>query len=259
MITPSATNPAVTLVGDYIFRTCFIDPYQGEAMANYLTDRLHVTRAAMLVDNKADYSRGLAEYFEKTFTARGGRIVSKLSYQGGDSDFRPPLTAIKASNPEVIFLPGYYTDVAQIVSQARDLGITAPFAGGDGWDSPKLMEAGGSAMEGCFFSDHYFVDDQAPAVRAFAQRYESKYHVRPDALAALGYDAAGVLLNAISHSGQNLNARSVRDALAHVKKYPGVTGNLSFDKDRNPTGKRLVLLEIKGGRFQIKDAYEPRS
>jgi branched-chain amino acid transport system substrate-binding protein len=256
MISPSSTNPKVTEVGDYIFRMCFIDPYQGEAMANYLSKTAGMKRAAILIDVKSDYSTGLASFFERTFLANGGQIVIKQSYAKGDSDFRSQLTAIKGANPEVIFVPGYYNDIGQIAIQARDLGMQQPLAGGDGWESPKLIEIGGKALEGCFYSNHYHVDDPSPAVREFVQKYEERFGAKPDSLAALGYDSAKVLADAIKRAGTT-DGPALRDAIAATKGYSGVTGMINLGPDRNPIGKKLVVLEIKDGQLVLKDVVDP--
>src|SRR5262249_22534623 len=159
MITPSCTNPQVTKAGDYVFRMCFIDSSQAPIRSHFGSDDLHAKRGAILTDIRNDYSTGLTASIEQTFTASGGQIVAKQSYSNGDSDFRSQLTAIRTANPDVIFIPGYYTDVGQIANQARDLGMKAPFVGGDGWESPKLLEIGGKALEGSFYANHYFYAD----------------------------------------------------------------------------------------------------
>lgn len=256
MITPSSTNPRVTEVGDYIFRMCFIDPYQGEAMANYLSSELKMTRAAILIDVKSDYSTGLASFFKRTFTGNGGKVVVEQSYSKGDSDFRSQLTAIKAANPEVIFVPGYYNDIGQIAIQARDLGMKQPLAGGDGWESPKLIEIGGKALEGSFYSNHYHVDDPSPAVKDFVAKYEARYGRKPDSLAALGYDSAKVLADAIRRAGTT-DGPKLRDAIAATKNFSGVSGNITLGPDRNPIGKKLVVLEVKDGNTVLKAVVDP--
>jgi branched-chain amino acid transport system substrate-binding protein len=256
MITPSSTNEKVTKVGDYIFRMCFIDPYQGEAMANYLYKTLKLTKAALLVDVKSDYSTGLAANFERTFVANGGTIVGKQSYAKGDSDFRAQLTTLKGSAPDVVFVPGYYNDIGQIAIQARDLGMTMPLAGGDGWESPKLIEIGGKALEGCFYSNHYHVDDPSPAVREFVQKYQARFGVQPDSLAALGYDSARVLADAIKRAGTTEGAK-LRDAIASTKGFSGVTGMINLGPDRNPIGKKLAVLQIQNGRLALKGLVDP--
>lgn len=256
MITPSSTNEKVTQVGDYIFRMCFIDPYQGEAMANYLSNQVGMKRAAVLIDVKSDYSTGLAANFERVFRANGGQIVGKQSYAQGDSDFRSQLTTLKAANPEVIFVPGYYNDIGQIAIQARDLGMTQPLAGGDGWESPKLIEIGGKALEGSFYSNHYHVDDPSPSVREFVQKYQERYGAKPDSLAALAYDSARVLAQAIRTAGTTEGPK-LRDAIAATKNFPGVTGNITLGPDRNPIGKKLVVLEIRNGTTALKAVVDP--
>jgi branched-chain amino acid transport system substrate-binding protein len=256
MITPSSTNPKVTEVGDYIFRMCFIDPYQGEAMANFLSKQAGMKKAAILIDNKSDYSTGLASFFERTFIANGGQIVAKASYAQGDSDFRSQLTNIKSANPEVIFVPGYYNDIGQIAIQARDLGMKQPLAGGDGWESPKLIEIGGKALEGCFYSNHYHIDDPSPAVREFVQKYEERFGAKPDSLAALGYDSTRVLAEAIKRAGTTDGAK-LKDAIAATKGYGGVTGMINLGPDRNPIGKKLAVLEIKNGQLTLKATVDP--
>jgi len=256
MITPSSTNEKVTEVGDYIFRMCFIDSYQGEAMANYLAKDLNIKAAALLIDVKSDYSTGLAANFKKTFLANGGRITLEQSYAQGDSDFRSQLTSIKASNPGAIFIPGYYNDIGQIAIQARDLGMTMPLAGGDGWESPKLIEIGGKALEGSFYSNHYYVEDPAPAVRDFVQKYQERFGAKPDSLAALGYDSARVLADAIKRAGTT-DGPKLRDAIASTKGFAGVTGTINLGPDRNPIGKKLVILEVKNGQLSLKAAVDP--
>lgn len=256
MITPSSTNERVTQVGDYIFRMCFIDPYQGEAMANYLSRQLGMKRAAVLIDVKSDYSTGLSANFERVFIANGGQIVGKQSYAQGDSDFRSQLTTLKSTNPEVVFVPGYYNEIGQIAIQARDLGMTMPLAGGDGWESPKLIEIGGKALEGSFYSNHYHVDDPSPAVREFVQKYQERYGATPDSLAALGYDAARVLADAIKRAGTT-DGPKLRDAIAATQNFQGVTGMITLGPDRNPIGKKLAILEIKDGKTILKGVVDP--
>ncbi|HEX6178569.1 MAG TPA: ABC transporter substrate-binding protein [Thermoanaerobaculia bacterium] len=256
MITPSSTNPTVTEKGDYIFRMCFLDSYQGESMANYISQQLKMNRAAILVDVKSDYSTGLAQFFEEAFVKNGGRIVARQSYAKGDNDFRAQLTAIRSANPQVIFVPGYYNDIGQIAIQARDLGIRQPLAGGDGWESPKLIEIGGKALEGCFYSNHYFAGDPAQSVRQFVDKYRERFGQTPDSLAALGYDSAKVLANAMSKAGK-LDGPSIRDQIAATKGFPGVTGTINIGPDRNPSGKKLVIVEIRNGDLALKDSVDP--
>ena len=258
MITPSSTNPEVTTKGDYIFRMCFIDSYQGPIMAQFAANDLKAKRAAILTDIKNDYSTGLTVSIEQTFNASGGRVVGKQSYSNGDSDFRSQLTALRTTNPEVIFVPGYYTDVGQIASQARDLGIKAPFVGGDGWESPKLLEIGGKALVGSFYANHYHFSDPSPAVRNFVERYKQRFGVVPDALAALGYDAMKVLADSMKRA-QKLDGPSLRDAIAATKDFQGVTGVITLGPDRNPIGKKIVIEEIKNGQLTLRTTIDPKA
>jgi branched-chain amino acid transport system substrate-binding protein len=256
MITPSSTNPTVTQKGDYIFRMCFLDDYQGQAMARYIAGTLGIKKVAVLIDSKSDYSTGLAKFFSDAFVAAGGKIVATQSYAKGDSDFRSQLTAIKAANPEVLYVPGYYNDIGQIAMQARDLGMQQPLAGGDGWESPKLIEIGGKALEGCFYSNHYFAGDPSPVVRDFVEKYKEKNSATPDALAALAYDAARVLADAIKRAGK-ADGPAIRDAIASTKGFAGVTGTINLGADRNPEGKKLVIVEVRNGELALKASVDP--
>ncbi len=255
MISPSSTNPAVTKKGDYIFRVCFTDPYQGKAIAMFARNTLHVTTAAILRDNKNDYSVGLAEVIRKELTALGGKIVAEQSYSGGDSDFRPQLTAIKGTNPQVLFIPGFYTEVGQIAIQARDLGITVPMVGGDGWDSPTVIQIGGKSVDGCYFSDHYFFDEPRPAVQRFVAEIRKRSGKNPDANAALGYDALYVLTNAITRAG-SLDGKAVRDQIAATKDYQGVSGVISMGPNRDPI-KPVAMIKIDGGTTHFAGWIQP--
>lgn len=257
MITPSSTNPEVTKKGDYIFRTCFTDDYQGPAMADYTATQLGVKTAAILTDVKNDYSVFLGRDFERKFTEDGGKIVAKVSYSNGDSDFRAQLTSIKPSNPQILWVPGYYTDVGQIAQQARDLGITAPLVGGDGWVSPKLVEIGGKALEGCYYANHYSYDDPSPIVRNFVDKYKQRFGNKPDGMAALAYDAMHVLADAMKRA-KKLDGPTLRDAIAATKGLQGVTGTINLGPDRNPVGKKIVVEEIKNGQLVVKGTVQPK-
>ncbi len=255
MVTPSSTNPKVTQVGDYIFRVCFTDIQQGEADAKFAAKSLKFKKAALLYDVRNDYSVGLRLVFAQKFKEYGGEIVAEQSYSEGDSDFRAQLTQLKSANPEVIYVPGYYTEVGTIARQSKDLGIVAPLLGGDGWDSPRLWEIGGTALNGCYFSNHYSVDDPAPAVRKFVADYKQKYGATPDALAALGYDAARILADAFRRANST-DGGKVRDALAQTRNYAGVTGTITIDKDRNAL-KPVVMLKVQDGKFVFQERIEP--
>jgi branched-chain amino acid transport system substrate-binding protein len=249
MISPASTNPKVTEVGDYVFRTCFIDPFQGAVMARFAHDELHAKRVAILFDFKQDYSVGLAEFFRKTFRELGGEIVADERYTSGDIEFRAQLTTIRAASPDAVFVPGYYTEVGLIAKQARELGLQVPLLGGDGWDSAKTLEIGGAAVEGYYFSNHYAADSDSPKVQEFVKGYHAKYGESPDAMAALGYDAAGILANALGRAGST-EGEKLRAAIAATHDYDGVTGRITIDEARNAR-KDAVVLKIEGGRFRF--------
>jgi branched-chain amino acid transport system substrate-binding protein len=255
MISPSSTNPKVTEVGDFIFRVCFIDPFQGTVMANFSLNTLHLKNVAVLTDVKSDYSVGLAKFFKQSFVAGGGKIAAEQNYSGGDKDFNAQLTAIKAQNPDGIFVPGYYTEVGLIALQAKQLGLNIPLFGGDGWESSALVPIGGAALEGDYFSTHFSPQDTTPAVQNFVKEFKAKYNETPDAMAALGYDSAMILAAAMKTAGTTDGAK-VRDALAAEKNFPGVTGNITMDANRNAS-KPAVILEIKNGQFQYVQTVQP--
>ncbi len=255
MISPASTNPKVTEIGDYIFRTCFIDSFQGQTMAKFAKNNLKLKKIAILKDIKNDYSVGLADFFEKTFKNLGGEIISIESYSEGDIDFRAQLTAIKAKGPEAIYVPGYYTEVGLIARQARELGLTLPLLGGDGWDSPKTLEIGGTAINGCYFTNHYAADDPSPTVQNFIEKYRKKYGNTPDAMAVLGYDTAHLLFDAIKRAGSD-DPTKIRDALAKTKNFPAVTGKITMDKNRNAE-KKIVVLKIENDRIKFTESVNP--
>jgi branched-chain amino acid transport system substrate-binding protein len=254
LISPAATNPKVTEVGDYISRVCFIDPFQGTVMAKFALGK-GWKRVALLTDVKQDYSVGLAEFFEKGFTAGGGKIVKEQKYSTGDKDFKPQLTSIKASRPDAIFIPGYYTEVALIGKQARLLGIKVPLLGGDGWVGDSLLKVAGNSLDGSFFSCHFSAEDKSPVVQEFVKKYEAKYHETPDDMAALGYDSAEILADAIKRAGTT-EGDKLKDAIAATKGYKGVTGVITLDSHRNAT-KPAVILTIAKGRFQFVESVAP--
>ena len=255
MISPSSTNPAVTEKGDYIFRVCFTDPYQGKALAAFVRNNLKLDTAAILQDQKNDYSVGLAQVFRKEFEAAGGKVVGQQSYSGGDTEFRPQLTAIRAANPQVLFIPGFYTDVGQISIQARDLGITVPLVGGDGWDSPVVIQIGGKAIEGSYFSDHYFVGDTRPVVQKFVSEYQKRHGKKPGATAALGYDALHIWANA-ARRANSVDRKAVRDQIAATKDYIGVSGTISMGADRNPI-KPVAMIKIENAQMNFAGWVSP--
>jgi branched-chain amino acid transport system substrate-binding protein len=249
MISPSSTNPKVTEIGDQIFRVCFIDPFQGTVMAKFAVENLKIKKVAILRDVKSDYSMGLADFFAAKVKELGGEVVSDVSYSSGDTNFKAQLTKIKGTQPEGIFIPGYYTEVGLIAKQAKELALNVPLMGGDGWDSAKLSEIGGDAINGHYFSNHYTTDSKEPHVVDFINKYKAKYNETPDGLAALGYDAAKILAEAIK-SSKELSSSQVRDELAKIKDFPGVTGKISVDQNRNAIKSAVVVkVDGKNNRF----------
>ncbi|HET9553094.1 MAG TPA: ABC transporter substrate-binding protein [Anaeromyxobacteraceae bacterium] len=243
-ITPTSTNPRVTKDGDktrpYVFRVCFIDPFQGTVMAKFAKENLKLSKAAILRDVGNDYSVGLADFFKKKFEEMGGTIVSDQSFKSGDQDFKAQLTAIKAKKPELIYIPAYYGDVALAGRQARELGIKAPMAGGDGWDSSKLYEIAQGALDGSYFSNHYTDESPDPRVQDFVKKYKDAYGSVPDALAALAYDAALVAIDA-SGRATELTGPAIRDAIEATKDFPGVAGVITLDSDHNAVKSAVVI------------------
>src|SRR6185436_8310659 len=255
MISPSSTNPTVTQKGDYIFRVCFTDPLQGKALAAFAKNSLKLDTAAILVDKKTDYSVGLSQFFRKEYEALGGTIVAEQSYSGGDTDFRPQLTAIRSTKPQMVFIPGFYTEVGQIAIQARDLGIRVPLVGGDGWDSPTLTEIGGTSLDGSYFSNHYFFGDPQPRVQEFVRKIRERHGKNPDANASLGYDALHILARAIREAG-SLDRPAIRDRIAATRDYPGVSGTITMGPDRNPV-KPLAIITLEHGQMQFSEWVKP--
>lgn len=256
LISPSSTDPAVTMVGDYIFRACFVDEFQGEVMASFAINSLKAKKAAILFDFNSSYGRGLTDFFQNSFRRLGGEIVNEQSYTQGDADFKGQLVSIRASEPDVIYIPGYYGDVTVIAKQARQLGLTQPLLGGDGWDAPELWQLGGDALNGAYISTHYSVDDPSPAIQSFVQEYRQRYgNLLPDAHAALAYDAAQLLFDAIGRAGTTDGAK-LRDALAQTKDFHGVTGNISMDAHRNAV-KPAVILKLMDVRFIYQETIQP--
>lgn len=256
LISPSSTDPAVTLVGDYIFRACFVDEFQGEVMASFAFNSIKARKAAILFDFNSPYGRGLTNFFQASFKRLGGQIVNEQSYTQGDVEFKGQLSSIKASEPDVIYIPGYYGDVTLIAKQARQLGLTQPLLGGDGWDAPELWTLGGDALNGSYISTHYSVDDPSPAIRSFVDEYMRRYgHLAPDAHAALAYDAARILFAAITRAESTEGAK-VREALAQTKDFNGVTGMISMDENRNAV-KPAVVLKLMDVRFIYQETIQP--
>ncbi len=255
MISPSSTNPRVTEIGNYIFRVCFIDPFQGTVMAKFAKESLKIHRVALLTSVSSAYSVGLAKYFKERFVSDGGEIVIEQKYTEGDKDFNAQLTAIKAAGVDGIFVPGYYTEAALICRQARELDMSIPLFGGDGWEAPELITIGGTAVEGCYYSTHYSPQVDTPAVKAFVAKFQARFGETPDAMAALGYDSAEVMVDAIRRAGSTAGP-AVRDALAATKDFQGVTGSTTMDKDRNAS-KAAVVIMVKDGKFKFVETVAP--
>lgn len=260
LLTATATNPKVTeengKVRPYIFRTCFIDPFQGKVMSDFATKSLKVKTAAIYVDNSSDYSKGLAEVFEKSFIAAGGQIVAKEAFLQKDQDFKSTLTKIKSANPDTIFIPAYYEEVGKIIKQARELGINVPLLGTDGWDDPKLADiAGAAALSNGFFSNHYSAQDKDPNIAKFVEAYKKEYNQEPSALAALGYDAGLMLIDALKRANSTDPAK-LREALEQTKNLQVSTGIISLDPMHNPV-KSAVVIEMKDGKQAFKEKINP--
>ncbi len=259
MISSASTNPRVTKDGDktrpYVFRVCFIDPFQGTVMAKFAREHLKLKKVAVLRDVGNDYSVGLADYFVAKFKELGGTIASDQSFKAGDQDFKAQLTAIKGTKPEMIYVPAYYTDVALIGRQARELGIKVPLAGGDGWDSAKLFEIAQGALDGSYFSNHYTHENPDPVIQNFVKKYKEKYGSVPDALAALGYDAAMVAVDAMNRATE-LTGPAVRDAIEKTKDFPGVAGKITLDADHNAV-KSAVVIGIQKNAAHYVTTVEP--
>jgi len=254
-VSPASTNPDVTKIGDYVFRVCFIDPFQGFVMAKFAQENLKMKKVAILRDVKNDYSVGLADVFAAEFKKRGGEIVADISYQAGDIDFKAQLTQIRSKNPDGIYIPGYYTEVGLISLQARQLGIKVPMMGGDGWDSDKLSEIGKDAINGSYYSNHYTVESTDPAVTEFIKKFKAKYNETPDALAALGYDAARILAGAMEKA-PDLSGKAIRDELAKTKDFGGVTGKISLNENRDAV-KSAVVVQVEGTNRKFVTTITP--
>jgi branched-chain amino acid transport system substrate-binding protein len=260
MITPTSTNPKVTVRDDgtrkdYVFRACFIDPFQGTVAAKFAVEYLKAKKVAVLYDKSNDYSTGLAEFFKDNFTKNGGVVSINESYGKDDVDFSALLTKVRADKPDVLFLPDYYTKVGLISKQARALGITAKFLGGDGWDSPEMAKIAGDAINGGFFTNHYSPQDPRPEVQEWVSKYQAKYGQKPDALGTLGYDATNLLIEAMRSAGSE-KPEAVRDALVKMSNFPTVSGNITFDAFGNPV-KSAVILEYQNGEQRYVTQVQP--
>jgi len=261
-ISPMGTNPGITVgkngkTNAYNFRACFIDPFQGTVMATFAHDTLKASKVAVLIDNSSDYSKGLAQFFEENFTKAGGTIVAKESFLQKDTDFKSTLTKIKATNPDMIYVPGYYQEVGLIVKQAREMGLNVPMAGGDGWDSTKTPEiAGKDALNNTYFSSLYSPDDASDLNKEFVAAYEKVYQEKPDVFAALAYDSALLVAEALKNANSTEPAK-IAEAMAKIKGLKGVSGSVTFDAKHDPV-KSAVIIEYKDGKQVFKSKVDPK-
>ena len=255
LVSPGATAPEVTTKGDYIFRACFIDPFVGTITAKFAKETLKVRRAAVLSSVSSAQSVGLAKFFRERFTADGGVVALEQKFGEGDKDFRAQLTAIKAAGVDGIFVPAYYTEAALICKQARELGLAIPLFGTDGWESDEFVAIGGAAVEGCYIVTHYSAENTSPRVASFNDRFRRRWGAGSNALCALGYDAAMMLVDAIRRAGATEGPK-LRNALAATTNFPGVAGTVTLDAHRNPT-KSAVVLTVRRGRFTFVQDVSP--
>lgn len=254
MITPGSTHETVTTTGDAIFRVCYTDAFQASVMARFARS-ITAEKAALLYDPTQPYSAGLAESFKKDFLAGGGKIVAEEFLRAGDRDFSVQLNAIKARSPEIIFLPSYYPEAAQIIRQARQAGIDVPFLGTDGWDSPEFLKIGGEAVNNCYFSCHFAAGGQSAENKKFTAAFTEKFGAAPPPLAALAYDAVCLTTDALKRAG-SADPAALRAALAETSGFPGVTGSITFDAGRNPT-KPGVVIRVEDGSFTYLETIDP--
>nr|WP_210427101.1 ABC transporter substrate-binding protein [Priestia megaterium] len=262
LLTPSGTSPNVTVgdngkLNEFVFRTSYIDPFQGIVAGNFAAKELNVKNAAIFADSASDYAKGLAAAFKETYEKAGGKVVAEEAYVAKDTDFRATLTRIKAKNPEFIFIPGYYEEVGLIVKQARELGITAPLMGADGWDSPKLVQlAGADALNNTFITNHYTSEDPDKNIQKFVTTYKEKFNGEsPNAFNALGYDTVYLLADAIKRAG-GTDTTKIKEALENTKDFSRITGKITIDKDHNPI-KSATVLEYKDGKQLFNTKVNP--
>ncbi len=261
-ISPTASNPKVTVdpatnkVRDFMFRAAFIDPFQGSVMANFASKSLKAKTAAIYIDNSSDYAKGLGQFFKETFIKNGGQIVAEEAYLAKDTDFKATLTKIKVANADVVFVPGYYQEVGMLIKQAREIGLTMPVLGGDGWDSAKLPEiAGGAALNNTFFANHYSPDDNSAEIKTFVEAYKQEYNETPDAFAALAYDATMMVIESIKRAN-SVDTVKIKDELAKTKDYTAVSGKITLNETHDAV-KSAVIIEMKDGKQTFKEKVNP--
>lgn len=260
VLTATGTNEKITVVDGkvrpFAFRSCFIDPFQGTVMANFASNSLKAKTVVIYYDSSSDYSKGLSDSFAATFAKNGGQVIAKEAFLQKDQDFKATLTKIKAMNPDTIFIPAYYEEVGKIIKQARELGINTPFIGTDGWDDPKVVEiAGAAALNNTFFSNHYSAEDKDPNIVKFVEAYKKEYNQEPNALGALGYDSALLLIDAIKRANST-DPSKIRDALEQTKQLQVSTGIITIDANHNPV-KSAVVIEMKDGKQAFKEKINP--
>ncbi len=261
-VAAATVNPKVTFdertgkVKDYTFRACFIDSFQGTVGANFALNGLKAGKTAIMTDSSSDYSKGLTEIFRSTYVKAGGKIVAEESYLQKDQDYKPILTKIKAQNPELLYIPGYYEDVGKIIKQARELGMTIPVLGADAWDSPVLVEMGGAQpLNNTYFTNFYSIEDKNPVSNAFVEAYKKEYGQTPDSMAAMGYDAAKLLVDAIKRA-DSTDAKKIKEALAATKNFISVSGEMSLN-ERHDAVRGVVIIELKDGKQVYKETVKP--
>lgn len=261
-VAAATVNPKVTFdertgkVKDYTFRACFIDSFQGTVGANFALNGLKAGKTAIMTDSSSDYSKGLTDIFRSTYVKAGGKIVAEESYLQKDQDYKPILTKIKAQNPDLLYIPGYYEDVGKIIKQARELGMTIPVLGADAWDSPVLVEMGGAQpLNNTYFTNFYSIEDKNPVSNAFVEAYKKEYGQTPDSMAAMGYDAAKLLVDAIKRA-DSTDAKKIKEALSATKNFSSVSGEMSLN-DRHDAVRGVVIIELKDGKQVYKETVKP--
>jgi len=254
MVTPASTHQDVTAVGDFVFRACYADPFQGTAMADFASS-IQAARAAIIREQGNPYSEGLADSFRARFLANGGTVVAEEIFRAGDLTFARQLEAVRAAKPDVIFLPSYYVEAALLIREARQMGIDAPFLGGDGWDSEEFLRVAGAAADNCYSANHFSSDAPRTANAAFIAAFQTRFGEPPPPLAALTYDTVRLVADAVGRAGSE-DAAAIKDALASTSAFPGLTGPITPGPDRNP-GKPAVILRVQDGKFSYLETVEP--
>ncbi|APJ03147.1 ABC transporter substrate-binding protein [Silvanigrella aquatica] len=246
ILSPAATNDDVTLGKKYVFRTCFIDSFQGVVMANFAAKNLNAKTAIILEDADSDYSKGLSNNFLSTFQSNGGKVLKNLKYSQKDTSFTAQLGDVRKLKPDVVFIPGFHQQVGVILREAKDLQIKSKMLGGDGWFTPELRSIAKGAENGGYTSTHYSTDSDEPKVKAFVEAYKKKYKTSPSAHAALGYDSFKIIVESI-HKVKSSDSQKITEALSKVKDFPGITGSITMDKNHNPIKPAVILKYVPEG------------